>query len=167
MPAIVTIRALVLPLAALLLGLGCGSKNSGNYACGMYAVAGQSLLLEEFTRPGKTLSAPPADVPGVLPVRIALGPAFRAVAGRSDTLLVVGLEGTLPVTPAVDWGALVVNPAGVAQGVLLYQGDPILGAPRIGTLNAGPRNLPLIGLTTDLANFQDATCPIFPDSLRR
>jgi len=133
----------------------------------MYAVAGQSLLLEEFTRPGKTLSMPPADFPGVLPVRIALGPAFRAVAGRTDSMLIVGLEGTLPVTPAVDWGALIVSPAGVAQGVLLYQGDPILGAPRIGTLNAGERNLPLIGLKTDLANFQDATCPIFPDSLRR
>jgi len=164
---VATPRALVLPLAALLLGLGCGSKNAGNYACGMYAVAGQSLLLEEFTRPGKTLSTPPADLPGVLPVRIALGPAFRALVGRTDTLLIIGLEGTLPVTPAVDWGALIVSPAGVAQGVLLYQGDPILGAPRIGTLNAGERNLPLIGLKTDLANFQDATCPIFPDSLRR
>ncbi len=162
-----TPRAVVLPLAALVFLLGCDSKNAGNYACGMYAVAGQSLLLEEFTRPGKTLSAPPADLPGVLPVRIALGPAFRAVAGRTDSMLILGLEGTLPATPAVDWGALIVSPAGVAQGVLLYQGDPIQGAPRIGTLNAGERNLPLIGLTTDLANFQDATCPIFPDSLRR
>lgn len=162
-----TPRALLLPLAVLVFLLGCDSKNAGNYACGMYAVAGQSLLLEEFTRPGKTLSVPPADLPAVLPVRIALGPAFRAVAGRTDTMLIIGLEGTLPATPAVDWGALIVSPAGVAQGVLLYQGDPIQGAPRIGTLNAGERNLPLIGLTTDLANFQDATCPIFPDSLRR
>jgi len=162
-----TPRALVLPLATLVVLLGCDSKNAGNYACGMYAVAGQSLLLEEFTRPGKTLSAPPANLPGVLPVRIALGPAFRAVAGRTDTMLIIGLEGALPATPAVDWGALIVSPAGVAQGVLLYQGDPIQGAPRIGTLNAGERNLPLIGLKTDLANFQDPTCPIFPDSLRR
>lgn len=162
-----TPRALVIPLAALLLGLGCGSKNAGNYACGMYAVAGQSLLLEEFTRPGKTLSAPPSELPAVLPVRVALGPSFRAVTGRADTLIIVGLEGTLPPTPAVDWGALIVSPSGVAQGVLLYQGDPIQGAPRIGTLNAGERNLPLIGLKTDVANFQDASCPIFPDSLRR
>ncbi len=162
-----TPRALVLPLATLVVLLGCDSKNAGNYACGMYAVAGQSLLLEEFTRPGKTLSAPPANLPGVLPVRIALGPAFRAVAGRTDSMLIIGLEGALPATPAVDWGALIVSPAGVAQGVLLYQGDPIQGAPRIGTLNAGERNLPLIGLKTDLANFQDPTCPIFPDSLRR
>ena len=154
-------------LAAVIVLAGCGSKNSGNYACGISAVAGHSLLLEEFTRPGKTLSAPPTDLPGMLPVRVALGPAYRAVVGRADSLLIIGLEGTLPATPAVDWGALIVSPAGTAQGVLLYQGDPIQGAPRIGTLNAGTRNLPLIGLTTDVANFQDAACPIFPDSLGR
>jgi hypothetical protein len=157
----------VSPLAALLALVGCDSGNSGNYGCGIAAVAGQSLLLEEFTRPGKTLSAPPADLPGVLPVRVALGPAFRAVAGRTDTMLVIGLEGTLPPTPAVDWGVLIVSPAGTAQGVLLYQGDPIQGAPRLGTVNAGERNLPLVGLTTDVANFQDPSCPIFPDSLAR
>ena len=89
MPTFATRRSFVLPLAALLIGLGCGSKNSGNYACGMYAVAGQSLLLEEFTRPGKTLSAPPTDLPATLPVRLALGPAFRAVAGRTDSMIVI------------------------------------------------------------------------------
>ena len=160
-------RALVAPLAALLVLGGCDAKNSGNFGCGISAVAGQSLLLEEFTRPGKTLSVPPTNLPGVLPVRVALGPAFRAVAGRTDTLLVIGLEGELPPTPAVDWGILIVSPAGTAQGVLLYQGDPIEGAPRLGTIHAGDRNLPLVGLMTDIANFQDASCPVFPDSLTR
>jgi hypothetical protein len=41
------------------------------------------------------------------------------------------------------------------------------GAPRLGTVNAGATNVPLVGLQTDIAKFQDATCPIFPDSLRR
>ena len=48
-----------------------------------------------------------------------------------------------------------------------YNGDPIQGAPLLGSVNAGERNLPLIGLQTTLANFEDASCPIFPDSLRR
>ena len=74
-------RALVAPLIALVLG-GCDAKNSGSYGCGISAVAGQSLLLEEFTRPGKTLSVPPSNIPETLPVRVALGPALRAVAGR-------------------------------------------------------------------------------------
>ena len=56
---------------------------------------------------------------------------------------------------------------GRAIGVLLYQGNPINGAPVLGSVNAGERNLPLIGLQADVARFQDASCPIFPDSLRR
>jgi hypothetical protein len=130
-------------------------------------MAGQSLLLEEFTRPGKTLSAAPLEMPGTLPVRIALGPSLRAVAGRSDSALIVGVEGDLPARPEVGYGVLVVSPAGAAQGDLLYEGAPIHGAPRLGSVNAGSKNLPLIGLEADVAKFEDAACPIFPDSLRR
>jgi hypothetical protein len=119
------------------------------------------------SRDRETLSAPPGNIPGTLPVRVALGPALRAVAGRADSFVVIGIEGALPATPAVDWGILIVNPAGIVQGVLLYQGDPIQGSPRIGTINAGERNLPLVGLSTEIANFQDASCPVFPDSLTR
>lgn len=156
-----------LALAGLAVVSGCSGTGSGNYGCGIAAVAGQSLILEEFTRPGKTLSKPPAEMSPALPVRIALGPVFKSVVGRADSQLVVGLEGSLPATPAVGFGVLIVNPEGKAQGVLLYNGDPIQGAPRLGTVNAGDRNLPLIGLMTTIANFEDASCPIFPDSLRR
>lgn len=154
-------------LAALALLAGCSSKGSGGYGCGIAAVAGQSLILEEFTRPGKTLSAPPADLPASLPVRIALGPVFRSVVGRADSQLVVGLQGALPDTPAVGFGVLIVTPEGKADGVLLYNGDPIQGAPKLGIVSAGDRSLPLIGLQTTVRNFEDASCPIFPDSLRR
>ncbi len=154
-------------LAALALLAGCSSANSGNFGCGMAAVAGQSLILEEFTRPGKTLSFPPRDLPAALPVRIALGPVFGSVVGRVDSLMVVGLQGTLPDTPPVGFGVLIVNPDGKADGVLLYNGDPIQGAPRLGSVSAGARTLPLIGLQTNIKNFEDASCPVFPDSLRR
>ena len=160
-------RALIPSLLALASLGGCGGKNAGAYGCGIATVYGHSMILEEFTRPRKTLSELPAEIPGTLPVRLALGPALRAVAGRSDSALIVGLEGALPATPTVDWGVLIVSPQGRVQGVLLFPGDPIQGAPRLGTVNAGDRNLPLVGLATDVANFQDAACPIFPDSLRR
>jgi hypothetical protein len=153
--------------AALALVAGCSSAGSGNWGCGIAAVAGQSLILEEFTRPGKTLSVPPADLPAALPVRIALGPVFRSVVGRTDSLMVVGIQGPLPATPAVGFGVLIVTPEGKADGVLLYNGDPIQGAPRLGTVTAGDRSLPLIGLQTSIKNFEDASCPVFPDSLRR
>jgi len=145
--------------------LGCSGKSG--YGCGIATVAGQSLLLEEFTRPGATLSTPPTRLPSGLPVRVALGPAYRSVVGRTDTLLVVGVQGDLPAASRVGFGVLIVTPADEAQGVLLYDGDPIQGAPRLGTVNAGDKNLPLIGLRLDLAKFQNPTCPIFPDSLRQ
>ena len=110
---------------------------------------------------------PPAELPATLPIRIALGPAFRSVVGRADSQLVVGLQGALPETPAVGFGVLIVNPDGKADGVLLYSGDPIQGAPRLGIVSAGNRTLPLIGLQTTLKNFEDPSCPVFPDSLRR
>lgn len=154
-------------LAALTLVAACGGGKSGGYGCGLTAVTGQSLLLDQFNQPGTTLSAVPSAVPEVLPVRVALGPAFRAVTGRSDSNLIVGLEGALPAKPELGFGVLVVNASGVAQGVLLYEGSAINGAPLLGSVNAGAKNLPLIGIQADLSRFQEAACPIFPDSLRR
>lgn len=162
-----SVRALVPLVLATALLPACESRNAGNFACGMTAVAGQSLMLEEFTRPGKTLGFVPARLPPTLPVRIALGPTLVAVAGLVDSAVVIGIEGTLPASPPADWGVLVVHPDGSVRGVMLYQGNPIEGAPRLGSVHAGDRNLPLVGLMTDVANFQDPSCPIFPDSLTR
>jgi len=157
------------PFSILVLGLlpGCSGSSSGSYGCGIAAVAGQSLILEEFGRTGKTLSTAPAEIPASLPIRMALGPSLRSVAGRTDTSIVIGIDGPLPATPQVDFGVLIVAPGGGAVGVLLYQGSPIQGAPLLGTVNAGERNLPLIGLEADVVRFQDKSCPIFPDSLRQ
>jgi hypothetical protein len=160
-------RTLVVALLGPALVLACSGGKPGNYGCGFAAVAGQSMLLDQFNRPGSVIASPPADIPEALPVRIALGPAFRSVTGRADTQLVVGVEGTLPPTPPVGFGVLVVSPKGTADGVLLYEGDPIHGAPLIGTVNAGGRNLPLIGIRLDVTQFEKPSCPIFPDSLRK
>jgi len=117
----------LLSVGGLFLVLACGSRGASNYSCGFATVTGQSLLLEEFTRPGTTLSALPRDVPGVLPVRVALGPSFRAVAGRADSLLVVGIEGTLPVTPVVGWGVLNESRGKRVYFVLGFDGDACYG----------------------------------------
>jgi hypothetical protein len=159
-----TLLAALVGLAAL---AGCARAKPGNYRCGFAAVAGQSMLLDQFTKPGTVLSAVPEQVPEVLPVRVALGPAFRSVTGRADSALIVGVEGELPSTPRLGFGVLVVSPADRVEGVLLYEGSAIQGAPKLGTVNAGALNLPLIGLRIDLAGFQNSGCPIFPDSLRR
>jgi hypothetical protein len=82
-------------------------------------------------------------------------------------MVVVGVEGVLPPTPVVGFGVLVVNPQGEAQGVLLYEGNPIQGAPLLGSVNASGRDLPLIGLRVEVSRFEKPGCPIFPDSLRK
>jgi hypothetical protein len=153
-------------LLCAVLGAGCSGAGAGNYGCGFAAVAGQSILLDQFNQPGTVLSELPDQLPAALPVRVALGPAYRSVVGRADSMLIVGVEGAVPSDPPVGFGVLVVSPAGTLQGVVLYAGDPILGAPRLGSVNLGDRDLPLIGLRLELSHFEKASCPIFPDSLR-
>lgn len=155
-------------LPFLLILAACSGPRSGNYGCGIAAVAGQSLLIEEFTREGRVLGAPPASLPEVIPARMALGEAYRAIVGRTDSVtLVIGVEGAMPAAPVPGFAVLVVGTDGTTQGVLLYEGEPIQGAPELGTVSVGQRTIPLIGLRTDVANFEDKSCPIFPDSLRR
>ncbi|MGQ0701918.1 MAG: hypothetical protein ACT4PM_02145 [Gemmatimonadales bacterium] len=160
-----TIRPVLL-LGSVLLGTASCGRRTSDYSCGLAAMAGLSLVVEQFTRPGTTLGAAPATLPDQLPVRIALGPALRSVVGRSDTLLIVGVEGTLPPEPQVGFGVLIVNPQDQAEGVILYEGAPIAGAPRLGTVNLGTRDVPLLGLQIDLRQFENAACPTFPDSLK-
>ena len=145
---------------------GCSGKG-GNYGCGFAAVAGQSMLLDQFNRPGTVVSSLPDFLPEALPVRIALGPAFSSIVGRADTMLVIGVQGTLPPTPVVGFGVLVLNPQNKPLGVLLYEGEAIREAPVLGSVNVGGRDVPLIGIQLDLAQFEKPSCPIFPDSLRK
>lgn len=144
----------------------CTQKGASNYGCGFAALAGLSLVLEQFATPGKTLSRPPTDLPGQLPVRMVLGPALRSIVGRTDTMLVIGVEGSVPPSPSVGFGVLIVDQEGRAQGVLLYEGAPVQGAPRLGSVNVGARDIPLLGLRLDLAQFENRSCPTFPDSLK-
>lgn len=155
-------------ILVLLLALpACGPRKTGGaVGCGVTALAGPSLLLEEFARPGTVLSEAPDPLPAALPVRIAAGPVFRSVVGRAETGWVIGVEGELPAQRPPGFGVLVVGPSG-SEGVLLYEGDPVQGAPVLGSVHAGTRQLPLIGLRADPTRFGDAACPIFPDSLRR
>lgn len=145
---------------------GCGATAKGT-RCGIASVAGPTMLLEEFTKPGKTLSAIPASMPEVLPVRMAAGAVQRGLVGKTDTSWVVGVDGPMPATPVAGFGVLLVDPVKGPDGVLLYEGLPIRGAPILGTVHIGALVVPLIGLATQVVAFQDAGCPLFPDSLRR
>jgi hypothetical protein len=153
----------ILLLAAL---SGCGVSGRGT-RCGIAALAGPTLLLEEFTKAGTTLTAVPESMPPSLVVRLVAGEAQRAIVGRTDTGWIIGVDGPLPSTGKPGFGVLLVDRLAGPQGVLIYDGLPIPGAPLLGSVNLGTIDLPLIGLTTQTAGFQDGRCPFFPDSLKQ
>lgn len=124
------------------------------------------MLLEEFTR-GRALTSTPDSMPEVLVVRLAAAQAFRGLVGRTDSAWVIGIEGSLPDNVKPGFGVLVVDPAGGARGVVIYEGPPIPGAPVLGTVNLGDLTVPLLGLRASVAAFEEPNCPLFPDSLVR
>lgn len=144
--------------------IACG-RPSGDAACGFTSVAGSSVLLSQFAIPHQTLGGPPAQLPGKLVVRVVAGPAYPAVIGKVGNDWVAGMEGVLPPKVTPGFGVLVLDPAGRARGVVLYESEPVRGAPRIGSVAIGARMVPLIGIQLDPARFEDPRCPFFPDSV--
>lgn len=157
--------ALAAPIALLLLA-GCSLSERAT-RCGIAALAGPTMLLEEFTHPGKTMATVTVPMPEVLPVRIAVGAAQRGLVGQTDSTWIVGVDGPFPPLPEKGFGILLVDPVVGPRGVLLYEGNPIRGAPILGSVHVSDRVLPMIGLRTTVAAFEDRNCPLFPDSLRQ
>ncbi|HEX5385071.1 MAG TPA: hypothetical protein VFW66_00040 [Gemmatimonadales bacterium] len=155
-------------LAATLLVAGCGGeRNGGEASCGIAALAGPTSLLSQFSVPRQTLGVPPSHLPERLVVRLVAGPAYRGIVGRSDSLWIVGVEGPLPADAHPGFGALVLDESGSARGVMLYEGPPVEGAPRIGQVSIGDKMVPLVGIQLDPAKIEDPHCPFFPDSVLR
>jgi hypothetical protein len=156
-----------LPLLVLAAALGCGKPpgQGGGAACGLAALAGPTALLQQFGVPQQTLSRPPARLPERLVARVVAGPALVALVGRADTLLVIGVEGAIPPAIKPAYGVLVLDQSEKARGVMLYEGLPVEGAPKIGTINIGAASLPLIGIQLDPARVENPDCPFFPDSV--
>jgi hypothetical protein len=160
-----------LPFLAPLLGYallaGCRSRE-GDPACGITALAGATVLLDQFREPGQTMSEAPTGPPSIIPVRVAAGPAFRGRVGLDEAGWAITVEGDLLPTAGVPgFGVLVVGADGVARGVMVFSGRPVRGAPIIGRVLVGALDVPLLGLQTEVGGLEDPACPFFPDSLRR
>jgi hypothetical protein len=155
-------------LVSLLLGASACAKRAssgGGAACGLAALAGPTALLTQFSVPRQTLSTPPRRLPERLVTRIVAGPAYPSIVGRSDSLLLIGVEGAVPPNTRPGYGVLVLDTGETARGVMLYEGVPVEGAPTIGTVTIGAATLPLIGIQLDPARIEDPRCPFFPDSV--
>lgn len=166
-------RYLLIMLRYLLVGtflvVACGrSPDKGrpaSAACGLAALAGPTALLTQFSVANQTLSSPPRHLPERLAVRLVAGPAYPAIVGRSDSLWVIGVEGSLPANVKPGFGVLVMDKSGKARGVMLYEGAPVEGAPEIGKVSVGNATVLLIGIQLDPAKIEDPRCPFFPDSV--
>jgi hypothetical protein len=157
-------------LIAAMLIAGCdrstGGKSSAAAAtCGLAALAGPTSLLGQFGIPGQTLGSPPHKLPERLVVRLVAGPAYPAIVGRSDSMLLIGVNGGLPANVKPGFGVLILDTGEKARGVLLYEGAPVEGAPQLGTVSIDNVSVPLLGIQVDPARFEDPHCPLFPDSV--
>jgi len=149
-----------------LLGLTAACQRSEGGACGFTAIAGATMLLQEFGVPNQTLGEPPEQLPPRLVTRIAAGPAYEGMVGRTeDGRWLVGVEGNLPATIRPQYGVLILDLSGTARGVMLYESKRMRGAPSIGQVNVDSLMLPLLGIQLDPARFEDPRCPLFPDSV--
>ncbi|HEX6433410.1 MAG TPA: hypothetical protein VFZ87_04185 [Gemmatimonadales bacterium] len=157
----------VLPLVGLVLACSGSPDKSpaGSAACGLAALAGPTALLGQFSVPDQTLGSAPRNLPERLVVRLVAGPAYPAIVGRSDSLWVIGVEGSLPANVKPGFGVLIMDQQGKARGVMLYEGTPVEGAPPLGTVSVGNAAVPLIGIQLDPARVEDLRCPFFPDSI--
>ena len=98
--------------------------------------------------------------------RVVAGPALPAIVGRSDSLLVIGVEGALPATIKPGYGVLVLDTAEQARGVMLYEGTPVEGAPPIGTVSPRRRDgAAHRHRSSTPRRIEDPRCPFFPDSV--
>jgi hypothetical protein len=154
---------------ALFLIIACGRSadrgSGGATACGLAALAGPTALLGQFSIPNQTLASPPRQLPERLVVRLVAGPAYPAIVGRSGSLWIIGVEGSLPAKVKPGFGVLILDKSGNSRGVMLYEGTPVEGAPEIGTVSVGNATVHLIGIQLDPAKIEDPRCPFFPDSV--
>ena len=141
------------------------SAGGGRAACGLASLAGPTALLTQFSVPRQTLSVPPRDLPERLVTRFVAGGAFPSIVGQTDSALVVGVEAAPTAGARPGFGVLVVDQQQRARGVMVFEGDPVEGAPRLGDVSIGASTIPLIGIQLDPAKIEDPSCPFFPDSV--
>jgi hypothetical protein len=140
----------------------CEEGNPENsFACGIAAVAGPLMVLEQFAVPGKVLREVPEGVEGVVPARVVGHGTARALAGEGPDGVVLGYEGAnFPRPPA--FGLIVVEDSlDTFKGVLIFERQPPMGLPLLGSISSATSTLPLHGLRVNWTAVSNEQCPLF------
>lgn len=157
------LKHLILPLAFLACTEGDPENNP---VCGISAMAGASMVLEQFSTPGKILTQLPAGVEGVVPARVVGYGTGRALAAPGPDGVILGYEGEgFPATPGFAL-ALVEDSLDTFKGVLIYDLEPPQSLPQLGTVSSATNTVPLFGLRVMWVAVSSEKCPMFapPDT---
>jgi hypothetical protein len=129
--------------------------------CGISAMAGATMVLEQFSQPGKILSRIPEGVEGVVPARVVGYGTARALARHGPDGVILAYEGEgFPATPGYAL-ALVEDSLDTFKGVLIYDLDPPRQLPQLGTVSNATTTVPLFGLRVMWSAVSSDRCPMF------
>jgi hypothetical protein len=137
-----------------------------NPVCGIAAMAGASMVLEQFAVPGKILTSLPSGVEGIVPARVAGYGTARAIAAPGPDGAILGYEGEgFPKTPGFAL-AIVEDSLDTFKGVLIYDLEPPQSIPQLGTVSSASATIPLFGLRVMWSAVSSERCPMFalPDT---
>ncbi len=157
------LRHLIIPLALAACAEGDPENNP---VCGISAMAGASMVLEQFATPGKILSQIPVGVQGVVPARVVGYGTARALAASGPDGIILGFEGEgFPSVPGFAL-ALVEDSLDTFMGVLIYDLEPPQSLPQLGTVSSATTTVPLFGLRVMWSAVSSERCPMFaaPDT---
>lgn len=140
---------------------GCAERQ-GSALCGIVLLASPAVVMDQFAVARQTLSFPPRYDAEEIPVRFAAGELVRGLVGMTDTLMVIGVDQETRDQTVPGFGVIITDLGGDVKGVMIFEGDPIPGAPILGRVQVRDRTAPLIGVRMDYARIDDPRCPIFP-----
>jgi len=141
---------------------GCAEGDpENNPVCGISAMAGASMVLEQFSTPGKILTELPDGVAGVVPARVVGYGTARALAAPGPEGVILGYEGEgFPTVPGFAL-ALAEDSLDTFMGVLIYDLEPPQSIPQLGTISSATTTIPLFGLRVMWSAVSSERCPMF------
>lgn len=155
-------RALAIVLSAAVIACGPGNPEN-NPICGFTNMAGAAMVLDELRVGTKTLSEAPPDLKETVPARVAGYGTVRALVGRGPDGLVLGYEGEgFPTLPGFGL-ILVEDSLDTFKGVLIYDIEPPMGRPQLGTISTAASSIPLYGVRVAWGRVSTEQCPLFAE----
>lgn len=150
-------------LILVLLLVSCGERDpESNPVCGISALAGATMVLNQLQETGKILQEPPAGLEGVVPARVVGYGTGHAIVAEGAEGLILGYEGQgFPSEPGFAL-ALVEDSLDTFKGVLIYDSDPLPSSvPQLGSVSSATTTIPLHGMRVMWSAVSSERCPLF------